>query len=253
MHAIKQRKRVIAGFAGLALGIGILFALAAEAALAPGTAFESIVLHSVEADFGVDPGFRIKPLNFQIVAEALNDTGHGRRVQLIPAVPPILRSGLLPSATNTPPSVLPPIPSASPTPSPSTSPGPKPTPTPSASPTPTTTPKTPPGQSGRTIIVPAGTTRSSIVTSGNVVIYGTVNGSVVDSGGNVTVYGTVTYDVTVFGANVTIYGTVGHDVTVYTGNVTVESTGRVGHNVTVSGGKVTRYPGSYVGGTITVH
>jgi cytoskeletal protein CcmA (bactofilin family) len=253
MHAIKERKRLIAGFAGLALGIGMLFALAAEAALAPGTAFESILLHSVQADFGVDPGFRIKPLNFEIVAEALNDNGHGRAVALIPAIPPILRAPLAAPSTS---ATLGGAASASPSPpvplpSPTANPKPKPSPTPSPSPGPT--PKaTPPGQSGRTVIVPAGTTRSAIVTSGNVIVYGTVTGDVVDTGGNVTIYGTVGYDLIAFGGNVTIYGTVNHDVTVYNGNLTLESTAYVGRNVTVSGGKLTRYPGSYVGGKVLV-
>jgi hypothetical protein len=163
MGATAKHRRALAGYLTIAAGIAVLFGVVALAALRPEDGLAWVRLPQLDADFGLDPGLKTRPLRSTVVAEALQDRldrSTGGEATLV--IPPILAmtapnpvptaagpgrpvaAGNAPSPTATP-VATPPPPNAAPPPPPPTI---APTPAPTASPTPAATPSPTPCNRG---------------------------------------------------------------------------------------------------------
>jgi hypothetical protein len=160
MDAVWSSIRKLAAFAGVALGLMVVFGLVAMAALRPLSGYAWVTAPLLAPDYRLDPGLTVKPLSDRVVVDAVKDQallGPGGSSP-VPEVPPILTAaappvtlmaatpGARPTAppTSGPASNPSPAPTAAPAPAPSPSPTPvatlQPTPTPTPSPTPTPAP-----------------------------------------------------------------------------------------------------------------
>jgi hypothetical protein len=147
MGATAKHRRALAGYLTIAAGIAVLFGVVALAALRPEDGLAWVRLPQLDADFGLDPGLKTRPLRSTVVAEALQDRldrSTGGEATLV--IPPILAmtapnpvptaagpgrpvaAGNAPSPTATP--VATPNPTIAPTPAPTASPTPAATPSP---------------------------------------------------------------------------------------------------------------------------
>ena len=94
------------------------------------------------------------------------------------------------------------------------------------------------------------TVKGDIVTSGMIVVDGTVEGNAVSFGGNVSVPGEVRGDVVVLGGNADVGGESKGDLAAIGGSVSV--TGKVGGDVAAIGGNVALGKGAAVSGDVSV-
>jgi cytoskeletal protein CcmA (bactofilin family) len=94
------------------------------------------------------------------------------------------------------------------------------------------------------------TLKGDVVTSGSIVVEGTVEGNAVSFGGNVAVPGEVRGDVVTLGGNVDLGGSSKGDLAAIGGSVAVS--GKVGGDVAAIGGNVALSRGASVGGDVSV-
>jgi len=90
MGALTVARRVVAGFIGLSLGLGIvvLFGLVALVALQPRDGLAWVRTPDLGADLRLDAGLRISPLKSSAVADALRDRALERGWSQAMVVPP---------------------------------------------------------------------------------------------------------------------------------------------------------------------
>jgi outer membrane biosynthesis protein TonB len=146
MSATANHRRALAGYLTIAAGIAVLFGVVALAALRPEDGLAWVRLPQLDADFGLDPGLKTRPLRSTVVAEALQDrldrsTG-GEATLVIPPILAMTAPNPVPSAAGPgrPVAVGKPAPSPTPDPTMGTTPTPTPVPTPNPTLTPTPAP-----------------------------------------------------------------------------------------------------------------
>ena len=197
MGARSSGWRALAAFFGVALGVGLLFALVALVALQPRDGLAWVRVPDLGADLRLDSGLRTKPLKDTVVAAVFQDraldgpTASGLAIApalaatppqqptVAMSVPPAVRPVTTPGPSQPAPAVTP-DPALAPTPTPNPTPGPTPTPTPTptATPAPTPTPAPAPTPAPTPAPMPAPTPSPQLaITSASAAVSKTKNGN----------------------------------------------------------------------------